>query len=1119
MKFTLEMIQTLLVALRRAARREVVPLGPARYLPGPAAGAQDPAYDDGDWGRLGVGDRWGGAGQTCWLRVPVRVPPSWAGAKVALHIALSDYEHLSGPEALAYLDGVPVQGIDFYHRDLLLGNPVRGDEQYLLALEAYSSLLPGPQTLRALELVRLDPDAEGIYHDLRVLHGALLTMPEDSLDRARLLRVLEHAHRTLDLRRTDSEEYLRSARAAREILWRDAFGRGEGEVMPRTVAVGHAHIDLAWLWPVAQTRRKGARTFSTVLKLMEQYPAYHFVCSQPALYQMVKEDEPALYGRVKERIAEGRWEPIGASWVEMDCNLAGAEALVRQFLYGKRFFRDELGADPRVLWLPDVFGYSAALPQVMKGCEVDYFMTTKISWNEYNRLPYDTFRWRGIDGTEVLTHMVTSPLNPQELFGSTMQPFYTYNAKFTPYDVAGNWSAYRQKDVNDELLYLFGYGDGGGGPTAEMQETATRLAALPGFVHVEQSSAKAFFSRLERRVWDDPNLPTWVGELYLEYHRGTYTSQAWIKRANRQAELLYREAELWAAAAAPLVDAAALAEWQRELRAGWESLLFNQFHDILPGSSIPQVYADARVDFHAILMRGQRVRDAARQALAASAGSAALVAFNPAPFERADPVELLLPADAALPALRDASGAPVTVQEIGHDEQGRRVLVSATAPPLGYCAYEPGTAESAALPHENAAGSAGFQPAPASQSAGGGPAAGELRIERDLLENRFFRVQLDERAHIVSLYDKRAGREVIAAGEAANRLIAFEDRPLNFDAWDINIYYADKPSFVDDVTSWRVVETGPLRGGVEVVRRYGDSTITQRILLHAEVPRIDFPTTVDWREHQVLLKAAFPVAVNSPRATFEIQWGNVERPTHWNTSWDWARFETCAHKWIDLSEGGYGVSLLNDCKYGHDVKGHVMRLTLLKSGIYPDPEADQGYHEFSYALLPHQGDWRDGETVRHAYLFNMPASALLLSSADSGVSARGGAAAGAGASGGVAAGATRSARDDAPLPNADRSGASGALSEGIALVTTDRPGLVIETVKPAEDGDGLIVRVYDAHNSRGPASLTFARPIASAEETNMLEAPAGPVEYSGRTLRFEARPYGISTFRVRLSAL
>src|SRR5579883_2370650 len=793
MKFTIEMLAARLKDLLAASRRERIPLEPARIACGALRGAQQRDYDDSTWQQIAVGDRWGGAGQTCWLRIPLRLPDAWAGHNVVVHIQLGDYESITGPEALAYLDGVPVQGFDFHHRELFLDERVSPAEEHLLALEAFSSLHQAPQTLRALELVRIDPEAEALYHDMRVLHGALLTMPPESIERARLLRALEHAYHALDMRRPLSDDYLRPVSEARAILQREVYAPEPAADSPRIVAVGHAHIDLAWLWPVAQTRRKGARTFSTVLKLMEQYPAYHFVASQPALYQMVREDEPALYARVKERIAEGRWEPTGATWVEMDCNVAGAEALVRQFLYGKRFFREELGADPKVLWLPDVFGYSAAMPQIMTGCGVDYFMTTKISWNEYNRLPHDTFRWRGIDGTEVLTHMVTAPLNPQEQFISTMQPFYTYNAKFTPYDVAGNWRAYREKAINDELLYLFGYGDGGGGPTETMQETAMRLAHLPGFPKVEQSSAEAFFRRLHERVWNDPDLPAWVGELYLEYHRGTYTSQGWIKRANRLSELLYREAELWAAAAGSLVDQTSWPAWQQELQEGWRSILFNQFHDILPGSSIGQVYSDAQMEYVDVARRGEAVRDGALDVLVAALASSepALAVFNPAPFSRDDPVEVTLQGDADMPVVLDDAGHPVAVQAIDAPDGGRRVLVDVAAPALGYRLVST---------------------SPSSAQAPEGASSG-IHVEPKLLENRFFRLELDERATIVSLYDKRTGREVIAPGERGNQLLAFEDRPLNFDAWDINIYYADKPYPIDDVSSWRVVESGPLRGG------------------------------------------------------------------------------------------------------------------------------------------------------------------------------------------------------------------------------------------------------------------------------------------------------------------
>jgi alpha-mannosidase len=472
------------------------------------------------------------------------------------------------------------------------------------------------------------------------------------------------------------------------------------------------------------------------------------------------------------------------------------------------------------------------------------------------------------------------------------------------------------------------------------------------------------------------------------------------------------------------------------------------------------VYADARAAYEHIFERGKRVRDEALQKLigAAAPEGSWLIAFNPAPFPRNDPLEVTVPSSTALPILHDEQGQPLPLQEIEPGGMERRFLVGTSLPLLGYRQFSPGASASQETGHAN-----------------------PFSITREVLENPFFRLRLDERGQIASLYDKRVGREVIAPGEVGNRLLAFEDRPIDFDAWDINIYYNDKAYLVDDVTSWRVVEAGPLRGGVEVIRRYGKSTITQRILLYADVPRIDFPTQVDWHEQHTLLKAAFPVTVNSPRATFDIQWGNLERPTHWNTSWDWARFETWAHKWADLSEGDYGVSLLNDCKYGYDVKGHTLRLTLLRGATWPDPGADQGTHEFSYALLPHSGDWRVGETVRHAYLFNMPAVARLAL-----------------------------AQQQSP--------GEQAIPPGTPFVAADRPGVVIETIKPAEDGDGIIVRLYEAYNTRGPATLTFAREIASAEETNMLEELMGPAAFSGREVRLHVRPYGISTFRVRFMA-
>jgi alpha-mannosidase len=1028
MRFELEMIARRLGDVRRASIQHRQPLD--AFL----------SRDGVTWEPLRVGDRWGGPWQTEQVRIPFTVPSGWEGKLVA-HVDLSERNEITGPESMAYLDGRPFQGVDQWHTDILLDGAVRPGGTHELRLEAFSSRMQFRPTVTALELLNIDDEVDGLYHDLRVLLGVARALPLESIDRAHIAYTLEIAYRKLDLRLPGSATFLDSVRQVRDYLRREVFERDCNEYQPRIVSVGHAHIDLAWLFPVAQTRRKAARTFSTVLRLMDLYPEYHFTASQPPLYEFVRDDEPELYGRILERVREGRFNPSGATYVEMDCNIPSGESLVRQFLFGKRFFREELGVDARVLWLPDVFGYSAALPQIMAGAEVDSFMTTKISWNEYNRIPNDTFRWRGIDGTEVLTHMVTAPSEPGMQSPPSMPQMYTYNAKMTPEEATGNWTAYRQKTINDEILYLFGWGDGGGGPTAEMEETAIRLAGISGFPHIRQGDPEAFFERLRERVWTNPDLPTWVGELYLEYHRGTYTSQAWIKRANRKSEILLHDAELWTSLAGLIQRGVNTGDRQREINAAWRTLLFNQFHDILPGSSIHQVYEDARRDFASIAATGEGVVSGAIADIApASPAGDTIAVFNPAPFDRADPV--LVRADAPLP--------PGAAQDLGDGTY----LVDAPAPPNGLALHS--------LDRLDA----------------GSPE--NLKIGERMLENRFFRLELGDDATITRLLDKRTGREVIAEGERGNRLLAFEDRPLNFDAWDIQLSFNYKPYPVDDLASLRVVEDGPLRGGVEIVRRYGNSTIRQRILLYRDLPRIDFPTEVDWHERQTLLKVAFPVRVNAQRATYDIQFGNVERPTHWNTSWDWARFETVAHKWVDLSEGDYGVSLLNDCKYGHDIKDHTIRLTLIKSPISPDPEADQGTHVFSYALLPHAGDWRAGETVQHAYLFNMPATGIRTE---------------------------RSAVTS--FPGDDSTGP-------ISLARTDRPGLVIDTIKPVEDGDGLIVRVVEEHNSRGTARVQLPRPIVSAEETNLLERNLGPVRFEGRDLHIEVRPYGIGTYRVRL---
>jgi len=1032
--FALEKIQRQLIDVRAARKRATRAIPAFKFHPADEAlapSAEQPGYDDHAWADMRVGDVWGGYDVTAWFRTRVPVPAEWRqGRQLALQFQLGPKDSGDGAvECMLYLAGQPLQALDTWHEEAwLLPEHVSGGPLDV-AIKAWTGVYHIPERRRVAlaQLVWIDLDAHRLSHQLETLLLAAKALDPNDLHRVKLIEVLNQAMHQIDFSQPGSEAFYASLRSAADGLdehlreW-----RALGELKPSVTTLGHAHIDMAWLWQVRHTREKGAHTFATALRLMRDFPEYRFMHSSPQLYKFLQQDYPDLFAKVKERVSAGAWEATGGMWIEADTNLTSGESLVRQFLYGQRYLRDELEVHGNVLWLPDVFGYSAALPQLIVKSGMKYFLTTKISWSQFNRFPYDTFRWRGLDGTEVLTHFVTTP--------DIDERFATYNGKVSPHAVKGVWDEYHQKDVNDELIVLYGWGDGGGGPTREMLESGRVLADLPGLPRVTPGVAEAFFDRLDQRTAAQ-SLPVWEGELYLEYHRGTYTSQAAIKRANRQAEATYHTAE-WLGALAGLL---AGAEFPTDaMRQGWEMILLNQFHDILPGSSIAPVYVDALAEHARIQAIGQAAIAQAQQALLAgiAAEQPGVVVFNPLPWARDELVEV--------------EGAILRGAQSG--ERGALVLAR-NVPALGYASY----------------------PLVALNAGEGEP----ITVTPRRLENRFYRLELNERGQITSLFDKRNARQVLPAGARANVLQVFEDRPMNFEAWDIDIYYQEKLVEVGELSEAVVEESGPLRGTLRLSWRIYGSTITQRLTLYAHSPRIDFRTEVDWHEHQVLLKAAFPVAVRATRATYEIQFGSVERPTHWNTSWDWARFEVCGHKWADLSEGDYGVALLNDCKYGYDIKDNVMRLTLIKSGIDPDPQADQGRHVFTYSLLPHAGGWREGGVTKEAYKLNWPAWGV---------------------------GATRSAEGELP---------SGATPSRFSLASLDADHVILETVKPAEDGDGVIFRVYEYQQRRRQAvTLTLGRPVARAVECNLMEDGETPVDHDAASLRFAIGPFEIKTFKV-----
>ncbi len=1042
--FTIEKISRELSTIKSGIYREVVNLPTFRYLESNCEFEKLPAQDERAWRDIEVGEYWGGYDVWAWFCAQVTLPAGWERERVYLRLLMGPRdEGESTAEALLYLNGEILQGLDVWHTEAWLPPDLLATKKLHIAIHAWSGVYAVPRLrhFHTAQLIRVDADAENLYYLSDTLLRAIQSLDQNDLRRHQILSGLHEAYLRIDFRRVGSDEFYLSIRDAlgvvREMMmaWEDV-----DEIKPVVVGVGHAHIDMAWLWRLQHTRQKAARTFSTTLHLMREYPQYRFLHSSPQLYKFLQEDYPSIFERVKRRIEAGAWEITGATWVEPDTNITGGESLVRQFLFGRRYVRETFGMEMKLLWLPDVFGYSAALPQIIRKSGIEYFTTTKISWSQVNRFPNDTFYWRGLDGTEVLTHFITTP--------DEGSPYYTYNGRLKPEEVQGIWKSYRQKDVNHELLLSFGWGDGGGGPTREMLSWGQAQKNIPGQPRVEFGKAEPYFKRLAERV-AGAELPVWDGELYLEYHRGTYTSQAAIKRANRKAEILYHNAE-WLSALASIMTRQEHYPAER-LNAGWEKILLNQFHDILPGSSIRQVYEDAAEDYRLISEIGEDAVEQACQVIVDGLDVDAdnLVIFNPLSWQRDDLVVLPSTEDLHGKSLRLANGVPGRSQIIDVDGTPQILFEAKSVPAYGYRVYP---LETVGASIENT-----------------------ITVKPDYMENEWVQIRLNDKGQLVSVFDRKHIRELLPVGCRANVLQTFEDKPMNFDAWDIDIYYQEKMHEISALKEAIVEESGPLRGTLRLTWQYGASTICQRVRIYAHTARIDFDTRVDWNERQVLLKVAFPVNIRATRATYEIQFGNVERPTHWNTSWDWARFEVSGHKWADLSEGNYGASILNDCKYGYDIKDNVMRLTLIKSAIEPDAQADLGQHLFTYSLLPHPGDWRTGEVARRAYELNMPLMAKV------------------------------------PTPRAH----PNALPAEVSLAALDCDHVILETIKRAENGEGWVLRLYEyqqMHNSK--VKLTLGKTVARAVECNLMEETESVVFYSNHTIEFEIAPYEIKTIKI-----
>ncbi|OGF49611.1 MAG: hypothetical protein A2231_05120 [Candidatus Firestonebacteria bacterium RIFOXYA2_FULL_40_8] len=982
------------------------------------------------------GEVWGENWDSAWFKFAGAVPSSWKGAEV---MAVLD---LGGEAAVFSTDGTPLSGLTslfagwgMFNRKALY--PViknsSGKEKVNLLVEAAANYLFGNQVkcvFKQADLVKFNRSKWELYHDVYFLQNLMLKLPEDSIRRAKILFGLNEIINTYY---HGSESEIKTCRKiAGKLLY-----NGANISASLVSAIGHSHIDTAWMWPLRETRRKVGRTFSTAIKMMEEYPDYKFGASQAQLYQFCKENYPKLYEKIKKAIKAKRWEVQGGMWVESDCNLISGESMVRQFLHGKRFFRQEFGVEVDNLWLPDVFGYSSAMPQILKKCGINYFLTQKLSWSQFNKFPHHTFNWEGLDGSKVFTHF---------------PPADTYNSVYEPWELLMGQKAFLEKDRANRWIYLFGYGDGGGGPSRHQLEFAKRAKDCEELPKVTQEFAKDFFPKCEKDIKDPL---TWKGELYLEYHRGTYTTQARNKKYNRKSEFLLKDAELLSSLDLKNYPAA-------ELDRLWKLVLLNQFHDIIPGSSIPWVYKDSTKQYEDVKKSGEKIAADGLKALCkkidTTGAGKPVVIFNSLSWSRSGLV--LLPKTKA--GLKDNFENTVLTQNI---KDG--VLARVNASSMGYSVYYSGKTEGKRIE------------------------TSDLKVSKNRLENSLLLVKFGKDGQISSIYDKETGRESVKTGGLANRFKVYDEDKGGGDAWDTHIYHEEQKYASPSLIKTEGVEEGPLRASIRQTWKVSErSFIIQEIRLESGSRKIEFFTKIEWHEREKLLKVFFDTTINSLKAKYEIQYGHVERPAHRNTSWDMAKFEVCAHKWADYSDEGYGISLLNDCKYGHGIKDGTMSLTLLRSPEPPDyslkfskpkDEADavtdQGAHELTYALYPHAGNFMEAKTVQAAYELNAPLRTALLEKGNKG-------------------------------------GRSGMHS----FYSVDAESVIIEAVKKTEDGKDIIVRMYEAYGKTSEAVLTVSKEIAvkKAEFVNMMEEKGKAVKVENGKIKLKLQPFEIITLKLKM---
>ena len=981
------------------------------------------------------GTQWGARWEYCWFRGSVKLPSDARGRRIVLRPDL-------GGESRVLVNGREAGAVDYHHKEILLAPDARAGMKFDLLIENYAGHGPTPcgggpsaygtkplpetparqRTIGDVSFGAWEEDAYQAWADVQSLLEVRDKLDKDSLRVAEIDASLREFTLIADLE-LPRDQMMQTVRAARKRI-RPLLECTNGSTAPRLYCFGHSHIDIAWLWPLAETERKCARTFGTALALMEQYPEYKFLQSQAYLYATTKRLYPELYRRIKAAAKRGQWIPEGSMWVEADTNLAGGESLIRQFLHGKRFYRDEFGVDCQLMWLPDVFGYSGCIPQIMAGCGIRYFSTAKLFWtyNGGETFPYNTFWWEGIDGTRVLAHI-----------------FVDYNSQTTPGTLIHRWEERVQKDGITSRLVPFGWGDGGGGATRDHLEFLRRCRDLEGVPRTVIESPVTFFQDEEARNAD---LPVYVGELYYQEHRGTYTTQARTKKGNRKCEFALREAELWGAAA----------QWlgrfrfpARTVEDAWKGVLLNQFHDIIPGSSIHRVYEEAEALYAKVMESATGATDSALAALTRP-DAKSLTVFN----------SLSWPRSALVPLPKGFAGAELDGQPLPVQAIGGTTCTELTIPACGWTTLK-------------------VERRGRNKEQGTENKDQGVKATPKMLENEFLRVIFNRYGEMSSCIDKESGQELAAA--PLNSFRMYKDVPRWLEAWDVDSTYKHTPMPLPEKAEIEVIAAGPrlpqspLAGVLRISRRLNDSAMTQDVWLRRGSRRVEFHTRIDWQEKHKMLKVNFPTAIHANEAVHEIQFGHVARPNHASRPFDADRFEVCNHKWTALVEQNRGAAVLNDCKYGVNVEGGSINLTLLRATQAPDESADLGVQEFVYAFCAWTGSFFDSNLVRESYELNVPV-----------------------------------------LPVA---GVAGAVPQD-SLFQLDAPNVIIETVKPAEDGSGdIIVRLYESKRAATRCTLTTSLAVAAMLETDMLENDRRELPVYEKSVVLEFRPFEIKTVRMK----